>query len=79
MSDWNWTSIVLSMRVEFKRLALRIENGDDAAEARNTLNQLVHATLDRETNADDTDLLCETFRGIEPVAAQEVAECIPAI
>ena len=61
------------MRVDFKRLAMRIENGDNAAQARQTLNQLVHATLDRDTNADDTDLLCETFRGIEAVAAQEVS------
>jgi len=67
-----WTSIVLGMRVEFKRLALRIENGEDAAEARHTLNQLVHATLDREASADDTDLLCEAFRGIESIAASEI-------
>ena len=71
-SAWRWTSIVLGMRVEFKRLALRIENGDDATEARATLNQLVHATLDREASADDTDLLCEAFRGMETVAAQEI-------
>ena len=60
------------MRVEFKRLALRIENGEEAAEARHTLNQLVHATLDREASADDTDLLCEAFRGIESIAASEI-------
>jgi len=71
-SAWRWTSIVLGMRVEFKRLALRIENGDDAAEARATLNQLVHATLDREASTDDTDLLCEAFRGMERIAAQEI-------
>lgn len=71
-SAWRWTSIVLGMRVEFKRLALRIENGDNAAEAKQTLNRLVHATLDREATADDTDLLCEAFRGIEHVAAQEI-------
>jgi mediator of RNA polymerase II transcription subunit 12 len=63
---------VLSMRVEFKRLAMRIENGEEPDQARQTLKELVHATLDRDASADDTDLLCETFRGIEPVAAQEI-------
>lgn len=72
-SAWRWTRVVLEMRVEFKRLAIRIENGDDVAEARQALNQLVHATLDREASPDDADLLCETFRGIEPLAAQEVS------
>jgi mediator of RNA polymerase II transcription subunit 12 len=50
------------MRVEFKRLAMRIENNNEPAEA----------SLDREISADDADLLCETFRGIEPVVMQEV-------
>ena len=71
-SAWRWTSVVLSMRVEFKRLAIQIENGEDSNQARQTLKELVHTTLDRDSTADDTDLLCETFRGIESVAAQEI-------
>ena len=73
-SAWRYTSIVLGIRVEIKDLARRIENGEDAAEARQTLCNLVHSTLDREATADDTDLLCEAFRGVEAVAAQEVCE-----
>ncbi|ORY23991.1 hypothetical protein BCR39DRAFT_548068 [Naematelia encephala] len=71
-SAWRWTRVVLEMRVEFKRLAMRIDHGENATEARQTLNQLVHITLDRDISADDADLLCETFRGIEPIAAQEI-------
>ncbi|WVR04690.1 hypothetical protein IAU60_001701 [Kwoniella sp. DSM 27419] len=70
-SAWRWTRIVLEMRVEFKGLASRIANGEDVAEARQTLNRLVHATLDRETTADDTDLLCEAFGGMDTVVTQE--------
>jgi len=61
------------MRVQFKRLAMRIDNGEDVTSARWALNQLIHATLDRETSADDTDLLCEVFRGLDTVVAQEVS------
>ncbi|WVQ83134.1 hypothetical protein IAT38_005272 [Cryptococcus sp. DSM 104549] len=71
-SAWRWTRIVLEMRVEFKGLAMRIANQQDVADARQTLNRLVHATLDRETTADDTDLLCETFRGMDAVVTQEL-------
>ena len=60
--------------MEFKRLAMRIESGEDVAEARQTLGQLVHATLDREATADDTELLCEAFRGLDPVVAHEVGD-----
>jgi mediator of RNA polymerase II transcription subunit 12 len=61
------------MRVEFKRLAIRIDaGGEDGSDARKSLNELVHATLDRECTADDTDLLCEAFRGMESVVAEEV-------
>ncbi|WVF69703.1 hypothetical protein IAT40_004482 [Kwoniella sp. CBS 6097] len=71
-SAWRWTRIVLEMRVEFKGLAMRIANGEDVADARQTLNRLVHATLDRETTADDTDLLCEAFGGMDAVVTQEI-------
>jgi mediator of RNA polymerase II transcription subunit 12 len=71
-SAWRWTRIVLEMRLEFKRLAMRIQVGDDPLEARQTLGRLVKASFDREASADDTDLLCEAFRGIEPVVTQEV-------
>ncbi|KAK8847487.1 hypothetical protein IAR55_005345 [Kwoniella newhampshirensis] len=71
-SAWRWTRIVLEMRVEFKGLATRIANQDDMVEARQTLNKLVHATLDRETTVDDTDLLCEAFRGMDLVVTQEI-------
>lgn len=64
------------MRVEFKRLAARIETGDHAADARTTLRQLVHSSLERGGSADDADLLCEAFRGIELVVGQEVSACI---
>ena len=71
-SAWRWTRIVLEMRVEFKRLAARIETGDNPVEARTTLRQLVHSSLEKGVSADDADLLCEAFRGIEPVVGQEV-------
>ncbi|WWD21578.1 hypothetical protein CI109_106064 [Kwoniella shandongensis] len=71
-SAWRWTRIVLEMRVEFKGLATRIANQDDVADAKQTLNKLVHATLDRDTTADDTDLLCEAFRGMDSVVTQEI-------
>ena len=70
-SAWRWTSIVLSMRVDFKRLAMRIDDTDAKAQA--TLTQLIHANLDRDMSADDADLLCEAVRGIERVVAQEVS------
>ncbi len=63
---------MLEMRVEFKRLTMRIQSGEGVAAARQTLSQLVHATLDREASADDTDLLCEAFRGLDPMVAHEV-------
>jgi mediator of RNA polymerase II transcription subunit 12 len=72
-SAWRWTRVVLEMRVEFKRLAMRIENNEELAEARDTLRRLVQSSLDREMTPDETDLLCETFRGIEPVVMQEVS------
>ncbi|WVQ98147.1 hypothetical protein IAU59_005269 [Kwoniella sp. CBS 9459] len=71
-SAWRWTRIVLEMRVEFKGLAMRIANGEDVVDARQTLNRLVHATLDRETTADETDLLCEAFGGMDTVVTQEI-------
>ncbi|KAK4684962.1 hypothetical protein P7C73_g5195, partial [Tremellales sp. Uapishka_1] len=71
-SAWRWTRIVLEMRVEFKRLAMRIQTGDAPEEARQALVLLVRASIDRESTADDTDLLCEAFRGIEPVVTQEI-------
>lgn len=74
-SAWRWTRVVLEMRVEFKALTMRIAEGQNVAEAKQTLNQLVHATLDRETTADDTDLLCEVFRGVDSMVTQEVSPC----
>ena len=71
-SAWRWTSIVLSMRVEFKRLAMQIQADLKAPDARETLKRLVQSSLDREMTADDADLLCEAVRGIERVIAQEV-------
>ncbi|WRT64690.1 uncharacterized protein IL334_001624 [Kwoniella shivajii] len=72
LSAWKWTRIVLEMRSDFKGLALRIANGEDIADARYILNRQVHATLDRAATADDTDLLCEAFRGMDSVVTQEV-------
>ena len=75
------------MRVEFKRLALVIENAEDptfnvgidarkrheeASTARQTLSRLVQETFDRNATADDMDLICEAFRGIEPIVIQEI-------
>lgn len=74
-SAWRWTSIVLEMRLEFKRLAVQIETGEGVAETRQTLSQLVQATLNREASADDTELLSETFRGLDTVVAYEVSVC----
>ncbi|ORX33960.1 hypothetical protein BD324DRAFT_186207 [Kockovaella imperatae] len=71
-SAWRWTSIVLSMRVDFKRLAMRINSDGDTSEAKTTLSQLVRSNLDRDMSADDADLLCEAIRGIERVVAQEI-------
>ena len=72
-SAWRWTSIVLSMRVEFKRLAMQIQSDSDTSGARDTLKRLVQSSLDREMTADDADLLCEAVRGIERVIAQEAS------
>ena len=60
------------MRVEFKRLAMRIRSGEAVEDAYRALKHLVHETLDRETSADDTDLLCETFAGLDSLVAHEV-------
>jgi mediator of RNA polymerase II transcription subunit 12 len=72
-SAWRWTGIVLGLRVEFKTLAGRIETNDRPSEAKETLALLVRQSLERDTSADDADLLCEAFRGIEPVVIQEVS------
>jgi mediator of RNA polymerase II transcription subunit 12 len=72
-SAWRWTSVILSTRVEFKRLSMRIScGGDDGILAKRDLNELVRATLGRKSTADDTDLLCEAFRGMESVISREV-------
>lgn len=70
---WRWTSVVLEIRVEFKRLGLRIIQNDDKVEAKQLLTQLVHATLDRVTCDDDADLLNEAFIGSESVVTAEVS------
>lgn len=74
LSAWRWTSIVLEMRVEFKRLATRINNslGAEAAEAKEQLRALIGDSLNRRTSVDDADLLCETFRGIDTVVKVEI-------
>jgi mediator of RNA polymerase II transcription subunit 12 len=72
-SAWRWTGIVLGLRVEFKTLAGRIESNDRPSEAKETLALLVRQSLERDASADDADLLCEAFRGIEPVVIQEVS------
>jgi len=72
-SAWRWTGIVLGLRVEFKTLAGRIETNDRPGEAKESLTLLVRQSLERDTSADDADLLCEAFRGIEPVVIQEVS------
>lgn len=64
---------MLGLRVQFKALAGRIESGDRPGEAKETLSVLVRQSLERDTSADDADLLCESFRGIEPVVIQEVS------
>ncbi|WVO16601.1 hypothetical protein L204_104280 [Cryptococcus depauperatus] len=71
-SAWQWTRIVLEMRLEFKALAMRIADGQEVVDAKCTLSQLVHLTLDRETNRDDTDLLCEVFRGVDTTITHEI-------
>lgn len=72
LSAWRWTSIVLEMRVEFKRLATRIENNEEPVEARESLRKLIQQSLHADMSADEADLLCETFRGVEALAMQEV-------
>lgn len=72
LSAWRWTSIVLEMRVEFKRLATRIETNEEPVEARESLRKLIQQSLNADMSADEADLLCETFRGIEALALQEV-------
>jgi mediator of RNA polymerase II transcription subunit 12 len=71
-SAWRWTRVVLEMRVEFKRLTMRITNNDDPVEARQLLARLVRSSLDREASPDDMDLLVEAFRGADTVVAQEI-------
>lgn len=71
-SAWRWTRIVLEMRVEFKRLTMRIANNDEPVEARQQLSRLVRSSLDREASPDDMDLLVEAFRGADSVVAQEI-------
>lgn len=71
-SAWRWTRIVLEMRVEFKRLTMRIANNDDPQDARQVLSRLVRSSLDREATTDDMDLLVEAFRGADSVVAQEI-------
>ena len=74
ISAWRWTSHVLEMRVEFKRLANRINNalGPEATEAKGQLRQLIGDSLNKGTSADEADLLCETFRSIDTVVQVEV-------
>nr|XP_018265377.1 uncharacterized protein I303_01743 [Kwoniella dejecticola CBS 10117]OBR87535.1 hypothetical protein I303_01743 [Kwoniella dejecticola CBS 10117] len=76
LSAWKWTRIVLEMRSDFKGLANRIinpeNNAEDALQARHILNRQVIATLDRAATADDTDLLCEAFRGMDSIVTQEI-------
>lgn len=74
LSAWRWTSIVLEMRVEFKRLANQINNsaGAPAASARDQLRTLIGDSLNKQTSVDDADLLCETFRGIDTVVKIEI-------
>ncbi|RXK36282.1 hypothetical protein M231_06418 [Tremella mesenterica] len=71
LSAWRWTRIVLEMRVELKRLALQIVNNEDAPAARQSLSRLITQTFDQNAET-DTDLICEAFRGIEPVVIQEI-------
>ncbi|TXT13184.1 hypothetical protein VHUM_01585 [Vanrija humicola] len=71
-SAWRWTRIVLEMRVEFKRLTMRIANNEEPVEARQALSRLVRSSLDREASTDDVDLLVEAFRGADLVVAQEI-------
>nr|XP_019008399.1 uncharacterized protein I206_06958 [Kwoniella pini CBS 10737]OCF47180.1 hypothetical protein I206_06958 [Kwoniella pini CBS 10737] len=76
LSAWKWTRIVLEMRSDFKGLANRVSNTEntpiDVVEARQILNKQILATLDRAVTADDTDLLCESFRGMDTVVTQEI-------
>ncbi|BEI81318.1 hypothetical protein CcaverHIS002_0204780 [Cutaneotrichosporon cavernicola] len=71
-SAWRYTRIVLEMRVEFKRLTMRIANNEEPHEARKQLSQIVKQSLDREATPDDMDLLVEAFRGADSVVAQEI-------
>lgn len=71
-SAWRYTRIVLEMRVEFKRLTMRIANNEEPHEARRQLSQIVKQSLDREATPDDMDLLVEAFRGADSVVAQEI-------
>jgi mediator of RNA polymerase II transcription subunit 12 len=68
LSAWRWTSVVLEMRVEFKRLAIRLHEPG----ARDTLRQLVGESMHREHSADDAELLCETFKGIDAAVVGEI-------
>lgn len=71
-SAWRWTRVVLEMRVEFKRLTMRITNNDEPVEARQQIARIVRSSLDREASPDDMDLLVEAFRGADSVVAQEI-------
>ncbi|WVQ75963.1 hypothetical protein IAR50_005599 [Cryptococcus sp. DSM 104548] len=75
-SAWRWTRVVLEMRVEFKTLSARIKAPETTAQetqqARQTLGQLVQATLERDTNAEDVDLLAEVFKSVDGVVTQEI-------
>lgn len=71
-SAWRYTRIVLEMRVEFKRLTMRISNNEEPLEARKQLSVIVKQSIDREATPDDMDLLVEAFRGADSVVAQEI-------
>ena len=64
---------MLEMRVEFKRLAVRIQKSEDLLDARHSLTELIQAALSRDTSSDDTDLLCEVFQGLNVEVAKEVS------
>jgi mediator of RNA polymerase II transcription subunit 12 len=68
LSAWRWTSVVLEMRVEIKRLVARI----DESGIRDTLRKLLQDSVHRDITADDADLLCETFRSIDPIVIPEI-------
>jgi mediator of RNA polymerase II transcription subunit 12 len=63
---------VLELRLSFKQLAVRIVQGEDVDASRKALRELAQSMFSDDVNNDETDLICEAFRGVETVAVEQV-------